>query len=99
MNFKTGDKVAVIAGKDKGKEGKVIKILKAENRVIVEGINVVKKIVKPNGQNPGSITEMEAPIHASNVKVMDAKSEKKSKTEKATIKKETKTTKKAKENK
>jgi large subunit ribosomal protein L24 len=99
MNFKTGDKVAVIAGKDKGKEGKVIKILKAENRVIVEGINIVKKTVKPNGQNPGSITEMEAPIHASNVKVMDAKAEKKPKAAKATVKKETKTTKKAKENK
>ena len=76
MNFKTGDKVAIIAGKDKGKEGKVIKILKAENRVIVEGINIVKKTVKPNGQNPGSITEMEAPIHASNVMIIDPKSKK-----------------------
>ena len=76
MNFKTGDKVAIITGKDKGKEGKVIKILKAENRVIVEGINIVKKTVKPNGQNPGSITEMEAPIHASNVMIIDPKSKK-----------------------
>ena len=76
MNFKTGDKVVVIAGKDKGKEGKIIKTLKDENRVVVEGVNIVKKTVKPNGQNPGSITEVEAPIHASNVMIIDPKSKK-----------------------
>lgn len=76
MNFKTGDKVVVIAGKDKGKEGKIIKTLKAENRVVVEGVNIVKKTVKPNGQNPGSITELEAPIHASNVMIIDPKTKK-----------------------
>ena len=73
MNFKTGDKVVVIAGKDKGKEGKIIKILKAESRVVVEGVNVVKKTTKANGQNPGSITEMEAPIHISNIMIIDPK--------------------------
>ena len=46
MNFKTGDKVVVIAGKDKGKEGKIIKTLKDENRVVVEGVNIVKKHCK-----------------------------------------------------
>jgi len=76
MNFKTGDKVVVIAGKDKGKEGKIIKTLRDENRVVVEGVNVVKKTVKPNGQNPGSINEMEAPIHASNVMIVDPKTKK-----------------------
>ena len=76
MNFKTGDKVVVIAGKDKGKEGKIIKTLKDENRVVVEGVNNVKKTVKPNGQNPGSITEVEAPIHASNVMIVDPKTKK-----------------------
>ena len=76
MNFKTGDKVVVIAGKDKGKEGKINKVLKADNRVIVEGVNIVKKTVKPNGQNPGSINEMEAPIHASNVMIIDPKTKK-----------------------
>ena len=76
MNFKTGDKVVVIAGKDKGKEGTIIKTLRNENRVVVEGVNVVKKTVKPNGQNPGSITEMEAPIHASNVMIIDPKTKK-----------------------
>lgn len=76
MNFKTGDKVVVIAGKDKGKVGNIIKTLRKENRVVVEGINIVKKTVKPNGQNPGSITEVEAPIHASNVMIIDPKTKK-----------------------
>ena len=76
MNFKTGDKVVVITGKDKGKEGKIIKTLKDENRVVVEGVNIVKKTVKPNGQNHGSITEVEAPIHASNVMIVDPKTKK-----------------------
>ena len=76
MNFKTGDKVVVISGKDKGKEGKIIKTLRSENRVVVEGVNVIKKHVKPNGQTAGSIVEMEAPIHASNVMILDPKSKK-----------------------
>ncbi len=71
MILKTGDKVKVIAGKDKGKEGKIIKTLRNDNKVVVEGINMVKKHVKPNGGQAGSIVEMEAPIHASNVMVID----------------------------
>ena len=71
MNFKTGDKVVVISGKDKGKEGKITSVLRKENKVVVEGVNVVKKHVKPNGQGAGSIVEMEAPIHASNVMIVD----------------------------
>ena len=73
MNFKTGDKVVVISGKDKGKEGKITHVLRKENRVVVEGVNVVKKHVKPNGQGTGSIMDMEAPIHASNVMIVDPK--------------------------
>lgn len=73
MNFKTGDKVVVIAGKDKGKEGKIIKTLRSENRVVVEGVNIVKKTVKPNGQNAGSIIEVESAINASNVMILDPK--------------------------
>ena len=76
MNFKTGDKVVVIAGKDRGKEGNITKVLRAEQKVIVEGVNVVKKHVKPNGQTAGSIVEMEAPIHASNVMIVDPKTKK-----------------------
>ena len=73
MNFKTGDKVVVIAGKDKGKSGKILKTLARENKVIVEGVNVVKKHQKANGQTSGAIIDMEAPIHASNVMIEDPK--------------------------
>ena len=76
MNLKTGDKVVVIAGKDSGKEGTITKVLKEENKVIVEGVNVVKKHVKPNGQTAGSIIDKEAPIHASNVMIIDPKTKK-----------------------
>ena len=76
MNFKTGDKVVVISGKSKDKEGKITKVLRSENKVVVEGVNIVKKHVKPNGQTAGSIVEMEAPIHASNVMMIDPKTKK-----------------------
>ena len=76
MNFKTGDKVVVISGKDKGKEGNIIKVLRNENRVVVEGVNIVKKHVKGNGQTAGSINEVEAAIHASNVMIVDPKTKK-----------------------
>ena len=76
MNFKTGDKVVVIAGKDKGKEGKILKTLAKENKVVVENVNVVKKHQKGNGQTPGGIVDMEAPIHASNVMIVDPKTKK-----------------------
>ncbi|MBP3765650.1 MAG: 50S ribosomal protein L24 [Bacilli bacterium] len=76
MKLKTGDKVVVIAGKDKGKEGTITKTLKDLNKVVVEGVNVAKKHVKPNGQQAGSIVEVEMPIHASNVMVVDPKTKK-----------------------
>ena len=72
MFIKTGDKVRVIAGKDKGKEGSVKKILAAENRVVVEGINMIKKHQKPNNANPnGGVIDTEAAISASNVMLID----------------------------
>ena len=73
MNFKIGDKVVVIAGKDKGKEGTITKVLRNENKIVIEGVNVVKKHVKPNGQSAGSIVELEAPINASNAMMIDPK--------------------------
>ena len=76
MNFKIGDEVVVITGSDKGKKGKIIKTLKAENKVIVEGVNVRKKHQKPTGQETGGIIEMEAPINASNVMIVDPKTKK-----------------------
>ncbi len=100
MKVKVGDKVKVLAGKYKGKEGNVIKTLKKENKVVVEGINVIKKHVKPNRFNEvGQIQEMEAPIHVSNVKLVEntKKAEKPAKKEVKEAKevKETKTAKKA----
>lgn len=74
MFVKTGDKVRVIAGKDKGKEGTVTKVLPKRNRVIVEGVNKVKKHTKPTQAQPqGSVQDVEAAIHASNVQVLDPK--------------------------
>ena len=87
MNFKTGDKVVVISGKDKGKEGKITHVLRAENRVVVEGVNIVKKHVKGNGQQAGSINEVEAPIHASNVMMIDPKTKKRTRVGHTTDKK------------
>lgn len=68
MRIKSGDTVIVIAGKEKGKTGRVLKTLPKENRVIVEGLNMVTKHMKTQGPNkPGGIQKMEAPIHVSNV--------------------------------
>ncbi len=73
MNIKTGDKVRVIAGKDKGKEGSVTKVFLKTDRVIVEGVNKVKKHQKPTQAEPkGGIIEKEAAIHVSNVMLLDA---------------------------
>ncbi|NMC70864.1 MAG: 50S ribosomal protein L24 [Myxococcales bacterium] len=74
MHVKKGDLVVVISGKGRGKTGKVKRVLPAENRVIVEGVNLVKKHQRPTKQNPsGGIVEMEAPVHASNVLLLDGK--------------------------
>lgn len=67
MKIKKGDTVRVIAGKDKGKEGKVLVADVRTSRVIVEGVNMVTKHQKPNGANQGGIVHQEAPIHVSNV--------------------------------
>ena len=68
LMLKTGDKVQVITGKDKGKEGKILSVDKKNNRVLVEGVNMVTKHSKPSAQNQqGGIIHQEAPIHASNV--------------------------------
>ncbi len=76
MNFKVGDNVVVIAGASKGKTGKITKVFAKENRVIVEGCNTIKKHKKGNGQETGGILEMDAPIHASNVMIVDPKTKK-----------------------
>lgn len=74
MFVKSGDKVKVISGKDKGKEGTITAALPKQNKVIVEGINIVKKHTRPTGMGQeGGIVETEAPIHVSNVQLIDPK--------------------------
>ena len=76
FKIKSGDTVQVIAGDHKGTEGKVVKILKDKNKVIVEGVNMVKKHTKPSAQSPqGGIVEKEAPIHISNLSLLNTKGE------------------------
>ena len=74
MNLVKGDKVIVIAGRDKGKTGTIQKVIPESNRVVVEGINLRKKTNKPSQKNPdGGIVEIYAPIDASNVMLIDPK--------------------------
>lgn len=69
--IKKNDTVMVIAGKERGKMGKVLRVLPTENRAVVERLNLVKRHMKPRGpQNPGGIIEKEAPIHVSNLMPM-----------------------------
>ena len=95
MKVKVGDNVKVLTGKDKGKEGKVLYTLRKKDRVVVEGVNIVKKHMKPSRMNEtGGIVEVEHPIHVSNVKVLTTdkkvKETKKETTKKETTKKATK---------
>jgi large subunit ribosomal protein L24 len=73
FHVKKGDQVTVIAGKEKGKSGKIIAVLTKKSRVVVEGLQMVKKHVRKNQQNPnGAILEREGSIHISNVKKAEA---------------------------
>ena len=73
FNIKKGDTVYVNAGNDKGKTGKVLEVIREKDRVVIEGINMVSKHTRPNPQHPqGGIVKQEAPIHISNVNLMDA---------------------------
>ena len=88
MKIKVNDNVLILTGKDKGKTGKVIKTLKNEQKVVVEGINIAKRHVKPRGNNDqGGIFDIEMPIHVSNVKKID-EVKKTAKKEKVQAKKE-----------
>ena len=83
MKVRVGDNVKILAGKDKGKEGKVIKTMKTIDKVVVEGVNIIKKHQKPTRTNEsGSIVSVEAPIHVSNVKVLEEKKVEKKETKK-----------------
>ena len=75
LHIKKNDTVVVLAGEDKGKTGKVLKVLVEKNCALVEGVNMVSKSTKPSAKNPqGGIVKQEAPIHISNLSLVDPKS-------------------------
>ena len=75
LHIKKNDTVMVLTGEDKGKTGKVLKVLVEKQRAIVEGVNLVSKSVKPSAKNPqGGFEKVEAPIHVSNLSLIDPKS-------------------------
>ena len=75
LHIKKNDTVVILAGEDKGKTGKVLKVLVEKNRALVEGVNMVSKSTKPSAKNPqGGIVKQEAPIHISNLSLVDPKS-------------------------
>lgn len=75
LHIKKGDIVYVLAGEDRGKEGRVLKVLVQKQKAIVEGVNMVTKATKPNAQHPqGGLIKMEAPIAISNIALIDPKS-------------------------
>ncbi len=75
LHIKKGDTVYVNAGNDKGKTGRVLRVLVSKNRAVVEGLNMVSKSAKPSAKHPqGGIIKMESPIHVSNLNLLDPKS-------------------------
>jgi large subunit ribosomal protein L24 len=74
FKIKKGDKVVVITGRDKGKSGEVLRVLREEDRVLVQGVNMMKRHTRPAAGQPGGIIEKEAAIHISNVAHLDPKS-------------------------
>ena len=75
LNIKKDDTVYVLSGEDRGKSGRVLKVLPAKQRAIVEGVNIVTKATKPSAKHPqGGLVKMEAPIHISNLSLLDPKS-------------------------
>ena len=74
LHVKKGDKVIILSGDYKGATGNVMEVISAKSRVIVEGVNMVKKHTKPSQDNPGGINEIPAPIHTSKVALIDPKS-------------------------
>ena len=75
MKLKKGDHVIIIAGKDKGKKGKIVRVLPASNKIVVEGVNISKKSQRPRRTNEkGQIIDIAMPLHVSNVMIIDPKS-------------------------
>jgi large subunit ribosomal protein L24 len=76
LKIKKGDKVVVVTGKDKGKSGEVLRVLPKDQRLVVQGVNMVKRHTRPAMGNPGGIVEKEGTIHISNVAHLDPKEQK-----------------------
>ena len=77
LKIKSGDTVKIIAGDHKGSEGKVLRVYREKNKAVVEGVNMVSKHTKPSAKNPqGGIVKKEAPLHISNIALIDPKSKK-----------------------
>lgn len=76
FKIKKGDKIIVITGRDKGKTGEVLEVRRKDDRVLVRGVNVVKRHTRPTQTSPGGIIEKEAPVHISNVAHVDPKEDK-----------------------
>ncbi len=79
LKIKKGDQVIVLSGDDKGKTGEVVKAMPKEGKVVIQGVNLVKRHTKPSQTTPGGIVTKEAPISVSNVAIVDPKSNKASK--------------------
>jgi large subunit ribosomal protein L24 len=75
FKIKKGDRVTVITGRDKGKKGEVLRVVREDDRVVVQGVNIVKRHTRPTASTPGGIVEQEAALHISNVAHVDPKSD------------------------
>ena len=75
FKIRKGDRVTVVTGREKGKTGEVLRVLRAADRVLVQGVNIVKRHQRPSGATAGGIIEKEAPVHISNVALIDPKSD------------------------
>ncbi len=73
FKIKKGDKVVVLTGRDKGKKGEVLRVLRKDRRALVSGVNVMKRHTRPSAGNPGGIVEREAALHLSNLAIQDPK--------------------------
>ncbi|MFP6772340.1 MAG: 50S ribosomal protein L24 [Alphaproteobacteria bacterium] len=73
FKLKKGDDVVVVSGRDKGKKGSILRVLREDDRVLVDGVNMVKRHARPSQTQPGGIVSKEAPIHISNVALADPK--------------------------
>lgn len=74
FKIKKGDKVVVLTGKDRGKQGEIIRMIPSESRAVVQGVNLVKRHTKPSQAGNGGIVPKEAPVHVSNLALLDPKS-------------------------